>query len=256
VRAGLHPTKTGCVNQSAGSVDGNMYEPVIPYGAGDGYAPPITGIPTYGMMGYNNSSIGATSPATSKGVRHNGALTLQVVKATIQNSDIEQAIPGHPEYGWRVKSTSYAAQVLAEYTTFWHHPNGICFGESGWLKNPPPDPDFNASSASNLALAATHSDPKIGALGSGGSGATAGTTTTTVHNPDGTTTTTTTTVVINSDGSVTTTTTVTIDNVATTTTTTNTNYTGGPVNRDGTIDKGPPTPTEAIGRINWRELLR
>ena len=30
MRAGLHPTQTGCVKKAAGATDGNMYQPVIP----------------------------------------------------------------------------------------------------------------------------------------------------------------------------------------------------------------------------------
>lgn len=193
----------------------------------------------------------------SQGVRHNGALTIQVIKAATPNDAVEMSIPNHPEYGWRLKSASVGSYLLAEYTIFWHHPDKACYGQPTWVKNPAADTSASStSSASNLLLAAEASDPKVGALGSGGVGVQEGSWTSTVTNPDGSTTTTTVTVVANSDGTVTTTTTVTVTNGTTSTTTTNTNYTGGAVGSNGIIGGGVTTPADAIGRVNWRELLR
>ena len=28
---------------------------------------------------------------------------------------------------------------LAQYALYWHHPNGKCYGDAGWVKNPPQD---------------------------------------------------------------------------------------------------------------------
>ena len=257
LRAGLHPTQTGCVNGSAGSTDGNMFEPVIPYGVGDAYSPALT-VPVQGLLGYGTTSWAApTTPATARGVRHNGALTIQVIKADTPYSAVEMSIPNHPEYGWRVKAASFSAYVLVEYTIFWHHPNKFCFGAAGWVKNPAADTSASSTSSSaDLAAAAAASDPKVGALGAGGAGVLPGTWTTTVTNPDGTTTTTTVTIVVNEDGSATTTTTTSISTGESTTTTTNTNYTGGPVDTSGIIGGGVTTPADAVGRVNWRELVR
>ncbi len=151
VRSGLHPTQTGCVNRSKGSTDGNMYQPVIP---------PAAGVEGPGVNGWNAS----TTPATATGVRHNGALTIQVIRADTPNSAMEMSVPGRPEFGWRVKSANFATYVLAEWTTFWHAITP-CYGASGWTRVPPPDFTNFAGSAP-----AGTTDPKIGDLGVGGVG--------------------------------------------------------------------------------------
>ena len=163
VRVGLHPTKTGCVKSSAGANDGNMYQPVIP---------PAKGVDGPGRPGWN----GTTTPATATGVRHGGALVIQIIRDTTPDSAIELSVPSQPEYGWRVKSALYADYVLAEYTTFWHHPNGMCYTDAGWTKEP--GADNGSSSLSRKANGST--DPKIGDLstsggGTGGTGVTGGT---------------------------------------------------------------------------------
>ena len=153
VRAGVHPTVTGCVNRAAGATDGNMYQPVIP---------PANGDDGPGSNGYS----GTTTPDTATGVRHNGALVIQIIRANTPNSAIEQSVPGRPEYGWRVKSSLYSTHVLAEYSTFWHHPNGKCYSTAGWTKAPGPDTATRIASAK----APGSTDPKLGDLGVGGVG--------------------------------------------------------------------------------------
>lgn len=112
MRAGLHPTVTGCVNKADGANDGNMYQPVIP---------PSNGTDGAGTAGWS----GSTTPATATGVRHNGALTTQIIRATTPQTAIEENVAGRPEYGYRVKSANFADYVLAEYTLFWHF--GPCY---------------------------------------------------------------------------------------------------------------------------------
>jgi len=240
VRVGLHPTVTGCVKKAAGANDGNMYQPVIP---------PANGVDGPGLSGYSG-----TTPATATGVRHNGALVVQIISDTTPNSALEMSVPGRPEYGWRVKSADYGNYVLTEYTTFWHHPNDKCYGDSGWTKTP--GADTGSSTLQSKEPGST--DPKIGSLGA----MSEGTTTTTVTNEDGSTTTTTVVVVLNADGTYTTTTTVTTTTVggdstsSTSTTSTNTIEIGGAVDSSGAIGGGVTTPLEALGRVNWRELRR
>lgn len=237
VRVGLHPTVTDCVKKAAGDYDGNMYQPVVP---------PANGVDGPGVNGYSSS----TTPATATGVRHNGALTIQIISDLTPDSALELAVSGRPEYGVRVKSSLYGTYVLAEYTTFWHHPNKKCYGDVGWTKNPGAD---NGSSTLQ-AKEAGSTDPKIGSLGT----ATPGTTTTTVSNADGTTTTTTVVVVLNIDGTYTTTTTITNSGGGSTTTvsTGNSIEIGGAVDSSGAIGGGVTTPLEPLGRVNWRELRR
>jgi Neisseria PilC beta-propeller domain len=198
VRVGLHPTQTGCVKSAAGGSDGNMYQPVIP--------PATVTADGNGTLGYSKT----TTPATATGVRHNGALVIQIINANTPNSAIEMSVPGKPQYGWRVKSAFYSTWVLAEYTTFWHNKiMGSCYGEAGWTKLAPQDP----ASGTPQTKAPNSTDPKVGAFGGVATPTTPGTVTyapisTPKDNGNGTTTTTTVTVTVttNSNGSTTTTT--------------------------------------------------
>jgi hypothetical protein len=179
-------------------------------------------------------------------VRHNGALTIQIVKADTPDSLFELNVAGSPEYGWRIKSANYSAQVHAEYTMFWH--KGSCYGDSGWIKTLTTDPP-----AFTVPPATTpNKDPKIGSFSTGPQ---LGTTTST--DPiTGTVTTIVT--VLNSNGSYTTTTTITTRGGGSTTSTATTSSVdiGGSVISSGVIGRGVTTPSDALGRVNWRELRR
>lgn len=135
VRPGLIPTETKCVNSGTS----NMFNPVIP--------------PANGTDGPGTNS-------TTSGVRHNGALVIQLIKDTTTASQIEMQVAGHPEYGWRVKTANYT-QVLAEYTTFWHA-NSLCFGDAGWTKIP--TPTAYTAPKSMPAAAAGSTDPTGGSF--------------------------------------------------------------------------------------------
>lgn len=232
VRSGLHPTQTGCVKKAAGTTDGNMYQPVIP---------PTNGVDGPGTIGYS----GSTTPLTATGARHNGALIIQVIKDTTPNSAIEENVAGRPEYGWRVKSADYNTYVLAEYTTFWHHPNGKCYGVSGWIKAPAAD----TSSSTPVTPAVGSTDPKIGDLS--GTGATVSNVvtignTTTITYTDGTHATIVRT--SNVDGTVTI---VTTDALGAVTTEVVANTSGNVLT--GGDERGSQART---GRISWHELIR
>lgn len=239
VRAGLHPTSTGCVKKAEGDKDGNMYQPIIP---------PTNGVDGPGAKGYN----GSTSPATATGVRHNGALVIQIIKDNTPDSALELSVTGRPEYGWRVKSDSIGTYVLAEYTFFWHHPNKKCYGDAGWTKKPAAD----TSSTEPTAKQAGSTDPKVGDLGGG----VPSDSSITVTNADGSKTTTKITSVLNTDGTYTITTTVTTTTSGgeTTSSTSNSNEVaiGGVVGASGVVGAGVTTPLGRFGRINWRELRR
>jgi type IV pilus assembly protein PilY1 len=201
--------------------------------------------------------------AGPEGEWRNGALTFQIVDASIVQTDIEMNVIGKPELGYRLKPASLDAKLIAEYTTFWHHPNDKCMGDNGWKKDPAQDP-INDAIAVNLPTG-SNDDPK-GIFGvnpnpGGTAGTASDTKVTVVNNTNGTTTTTTvvTTTVTNADGSTNTT-------IKTTTSTTSVSSngnadidTGGAVNTGGTINTdGTDTRTKAasVGRINWRELQR
>jgi hypothetical protein len=142
IRAGLMPTETKCVNTISTTSPASMYNSVVP---------PVNGVDGPGT---NNASAG---------VRHNGALTIQLISSSTAATEIEMAVPGRPEYGWRVTAANYATRVLAEYTTFWHNPSNICFGAAGWTKTPAPD-NSNTKPKSMPAAAAGSTDPKVGSF--------------------------------------------------------------------------------------------
>ena len=178
IRAGLIPIYWQCATQSSGTNDGNMYKPIRAPANDATLGYPLDGPGTAGWSA-------ATTPATATGVRHGGALTLQIIRDTTPDSAIElNDHLGRPEYGWRVKSANFAAYVLAEYTIYWHHPSNpgstSCFNAAGWSKAPGPD---NASGVPNPVPGAT--DPKIGNLGGSGTNITSvntsGNTTTIVY---------------------------------------------------------------------------
>jgi hypothetical protein len=152
VRVGLMPMQPQCMWQAKGSNDGNMFQPVIP---------PVDNIGP-GTAGWNSS----TTPATATGARHGGALILQLIRFDTPNSAVELNVSGRPEFGWRVKSSEYSKWVLMEYGTYWHHPNGKCFYQSGWTKTPPAD----NGTTTPQAKAAGSTDPVLGNLSAGSAG--------------------------------------------------------------------------------------
>lgn len=168
------------------------------------------------------------------GERRNGALLVQVVKASTANSDVQLNVSGHPELGYRLKNTSMSSKLLAEYTMFWHHPNDKCMADSGWSMAPPEDTVSDAVAADPATGSA---DPADGTFGiseitypgtDGGSGGTGGGT----GGSGG------------SGGSGTTGSGITTGIV-----------TGGQVDVDGVVfTGGVTTPPEVLGRVNWREL--
>ncbi|WP_251971194.1 hypothetical protein [Sphaerotilus microaerophilus] len=92
--------------------------------------------------------------------------------------------PTNDPGGYRLKPDVLSQSMqLAQYTAFWHHPNGLCTGDPGWTKTPPMDPDGGGSAA---AAAAGSADPKgkflSGDYGSGGDIIVGGTTTITTYN--------------------------------------------------------------------------
>jgi Tfp pilus tip-associated adhesin PilY1 len=215
VRAGLIPTQTGCVNKVN-----------------------------------SNGSAADASNIGLNGERHDGAMTVQIIKSNTPDTALELNYSGGgAKYGWRVKADQFTTYVLAEYTTFWHHPNGKCYGQTGWVPNPSEDPD---SGGKVSARALGSSDPTDGAFGVTPAGVTiasvattiqGNTTTTVVNYSDGKRMTT----VVTSNGDGTEQVTVTDRNGATTT---------GTRMSAGSAGRGPEEILQASRRINWREVLR
>ncbi len=239
LRVGLIPMSPGCMWDADGSNDGNMYQPVNPRTNGEDGP---------GSKGWSSS----TTPATATGARHGGALTFQVIKADTPDSALELNVANRPEFGWRVKSANFSTYVLAEYGTYWHHPNNKCYYSSGWTKTPPAD---DGSSTPDVKAPGS-TDPKIGDLsaGSSGDGSIVSVTTTVIGNV-------TTTVIsytvgpaarivrtVNDDGSVTIVTTDALGAVTTQTI----------ANTDGSLVSGGDErrhQAARTGRISWRELV-
>ncbi len=215
VRAGLIPTQTGCVNKV--SLDGES--------AG---------------LGPN-------------GERYNGALTIQLIRADTPSDQLEMNGPD-VSYGWRLKQANFTNYALAEYTAFWHHPNGACYGDDDWVPDPPQD--FK-SDANPRDKAEGSTDPTDGIFG-------AGLSSTTVVTTDGNVTTT---VITYSDGK---------QYVKTETLNDNGSTTIKQVFRDGTeeevtiysgmggssgfIDPNTGSPLEEVatgseGRQSWRDII-
>jgi hypothetical protein len=235
-----------------------------------------------------NGAAGAGTRSTNPGVRHNGAITMQIIRANTPQSALEENLTGHPEYGYRIKSANFYDYVLAEYSMYWHHPRRVCFGDAsttwyngssggngyssassgawnttaslmvgtGWTKNAPPDTN-TATASSTPAPGST--DPKIGTLGQNVSGG--GTAVTTVV---GNVTTTTITYI---DGSSAIIVTTTNSNGTSTTVTTQKDSLGQTVgtpttvtvaNASGTVKTGGDERglIARTGRISWRELVR
>lgn len=273
LRNGLHSSSPQCVYYgtvgSSGSLTASsgadLYTPVNP---------PADGVN------------GAGTAGTTSGARHNGAFTVQIIKATTPNSAVEQNVTGRPQYGYRIKQVDFYSYVLAEYTIFWHHPRKICYHDSvtkwfdgssygngypsatpnvawntaasmtgtGWTKNAPED-TYTSSAEASPASGST--DPKLGSFGSTGVVADSSTTvvanvtTTTINYTDGSKTIITQT--RNSNGTLTI---WTVNKDASGTTTSDTTVTvadaAGNI-RTGGDERGLQART---GRVSWRELLR
>ena len=97
------------------------------------------------------------------GERFNGGIGLQLIKPDTPHSALELAGPD-VKYGWRVKQSEFTNYVLAEYTSYWHHPNHICYGDEGWIPDPPED--FEADT-NVQARAEGSADPTDGTFGAG-----------------------------------------------------------------------------------------
>jgi type IV pilus assembly protein PilY1 len=99
-----------------------------------------------------------------------GAFTVQVVNATAAASDVQASLPAGSG-GYRLKDNDTArAKLLAQYTSFWHHPNKLCKTQAGWTMVPPPD----TSAPGTAGTPAAGSDDPKGNFASGVIGDTGG----------------------------------------------------------------------------------
>jgi Neisseria PilC beta-propeller domain len=72
----------------------------------------------------------------------NGALSIQILKASTPANAIRLNVGGKPEKGYVVTDAQY---LLREYSLYWHSNNGKCNTESGWTASPPADTKVNAT---------------------------------------------------------------------------------------------------------------
>ncbi|MCE3602263.1 hypothetical protein LXA47_01365 [Massilia sp. P8910] len=199
----------------------------------------------------------------------NGALTVQVVKDTIAQSDVQLNVAGRPDLGYRLTDASLKGKLIAEYLIYWHHPTTVCMHESGWTYAAPPD---NSTPTAKQGVAAAGAlDPK-GSFQQGTGDTpppvmpTSNPTPVSVLNPDGSTTTTTIKYTALASGGYVIETTTTITWPASGGPLTGI-VTGGAVSNGSTdpkcvtdclgkVGKGLELQAAKMGRINWRELQR
>jgi hypothetical protein len=217
VRVGLVPTQTGCVHADTGGfTDSTSYGP-------------------YGNLWMN------------------GALTIEIINASTPDSAIRlESTAGDPSFGYRLKTDPLSQTFqIAQYTIFWHHPNGKCYGAAGWGTTAAIAYPDKAGSATSVSKAPGSSDPTDGSFTGGGSGTGTGTgtgggsgsgsnsTTTTITLDDGTTVVET--ITHNADGTIT----VTMCSTSGCTT-----FTLRPTTAGKEKDDRP------WGRVSWKELIR
>ena len=123
-----------------------------------------TGVSRVGLVPTQTGCVNGNAPGTlgPAGEYRNGALVWQLVKDTTPDSAVQQSQPGDPKYGYRLKDAQRATYLLAEWSTFWHHPNKKCMGDAGWVKDPPQDTSAPGKSSTP---AAGSEDPPRDALG-------------------------------------------------------------------------------------------
>lgn len=246
-RVGLHPTETGCVTSGSN----NYFQPVNP--------------PPRKSAGQSHTGTGNGTSSSNSGVRHNGALTIQIVKDNVNDSQIEMVVPGAPEYGWQVKPALMSSLVYAEYTLFWHAKIG-CYGESGWKKNPSTEgEDGGGKGGKDKGGSGGGGNPTVGDPNIQGVLDTIEEGVTVVKEGD---TTIVTEIIKNANGTYTrrVTTTTLVENTETTVTPGNapvsgvkavdTIGVGGVVDENGQLGDELFAPSEKLGRVNWRELRR
>ncbi len=221
-----------------------------------------TGIVRAGLHPIKPQCAGVATAAPTPGPLgewRNGALTLQIVDASVTDSDIRLNVAGHPELGYRLKGTSLAGKLIAEYLIYWHHPMDKCMGDTGWTMAPPQD--SSASDAIQGSYPPGEDDPRgVFMAGAGAAGDTvipSAPAPLVVTNPDGSVTTTTISYTALSSGGYIETTTVSTVPAAVAGGASSGIVTGGGVSAAGQIDTGGIDKNAAsLGRINWRELQR
>ncbi len=64
------------------------------------------------------------------GERNDGVATVQIVRDTTPDADVQMNVPGRPDLGFRVMDSKIITDVYAEFTIHWHHPMNECYGDT------------------------------------------------------------------------------------------------------------------------------
>jgi type IV pilus assembly protein PilY1 len=218
-----------------------------------------TGVSRTGLHPIKPQCAGVATTAPTLGPNkewRNGALTVQIVDASITDNDIQLNVSGSAKLGYRLKSTSLKTKLIAEYLIYWHHSSQTCMDDTGWSMTPVQD--TSPSDAIQGAYPPAENDPRgVFVPGSGAGSAVVMPPTpapVVVIGADGTKTTTTVTYTALEGGGYNETTTVRTDPPVSSTDTGI--VTGGQVDLNGNIGRGIPIKAGELGRINWRELQR
>ncbi len=185
--SGLTPYTRGSVNTLILNLPFDTFKSKDWWGDGDeraGLIPTVYSCVTYvntnGTM-KNSNNQGLIGP---NGERFDGALAIQIIKSNTPSDSLElnfsntgvikngdgttgsgtMTTGDRAKYGWRVKAANFNDYVLAEYTIYWHHPNGKCYGKSGWIQDAPED---TISDATAKTKAVGSADPMDGIFVSG-----------------------------------------------------------------------------------------
>ena len=173
-----------------------------------------------------------------------GALTIQIVDDKISNDDVELNVENEPTMGWRVKhNTPSQLKMIAMYTLFWHASGAGCYGDPGYVANPPPVAEASAGITPPYS-----GDPTTGLNNGGNPGGATAQSVQMINFITGSKTTFDTTV--NASGPKTTTISSTVPPGGA----------GGsdPAPGGGAVDRGPLVLDSRLytGRLSWREFLR
>lgn len=138
------------------------------------------GVNADGTMPANSNPHYYTGP---KGERHDGVLTLQIIKSSTPNNMVQMNVPGQPIYGFRVidkcgvsgypscpsgVTKPIVSYVLAEYTLYWHHPNQRCMGDTStkWTTtNNEGDPWWPAQETTSASYVSSTANSTVTTMG-------------------------------------------------------------------------------------------
>lgn len=133
--------------------------PLKPQCVANTIAPGRNGIPNPQTNQEKANGGGGASYTGLTGERNDRSFTFQLVRANTPITALEANSTTGYANGSRVKASLIKDYVLAEFVVFWHHPNDLCDGDSGWTMTPPLD-TTPADPTVNLQSPPGSGDPK------------------------------------------------------------------------------------------------